>query len=265
MKKMKYDGQALHAIIMTALITAIAVVVNFFKVDIPIAGAPVMRISFSSPFIRLSSILFGPIYGGISGGLLDILSYILKPVGGYLPPLTLTAILNGILVGIIWSSLKRCNIKTFKSFYITMFSLVGAIGIVNYIFKTFLPNSILGNFILSIGKKSAYATEGFIIAAIIGFILFIAAEIISKKSEYLYETYLKVIISAGIPSLIVTTINTYFLKLFMPALADKAFLIVLIPRLLEDLFMLPIQAYIIVLLMGVYQRVTRKVLIKEKN
>lgn len=261
MKKNTFNRQILYSIVMTSLFTSVAVVVNFFKIDIPIAGAPVMRISFSSPFVRLSSILFGAAYGGISGGLLDILSYILKPVGGYIPLLTLTAILNGILVGLIWSSLKKCNVYILKTFYIFLFSTVGILGTVNFISKWFFPNSFWGKFIISIGKKSGYAGQGFIIAAAIGFLLLILTQILSKKSEYLYETYLKIIISAGMPSIIVTIINTYILKLFMPELADKMFLIILIPRLLEDVFMLPIQSYVIVTLMNVYQKVANRAVV----
>lgn len=257
----KQNSEFVHAIVMTSFLTALGVVINFFKVDIPIAGAPVMRVSLSSPFIRLSSLLFGPIYGGISGGLLDIISYIIKPVGGYIPPLTLTAILNGILVGLIWKVLKKFNVKTLKLFYIILFSLVLLIGISNLLAVSFLPDSILAKLINSIGKKSNYATEGFIISGIIGFVLLFVASFVAKKNEDLYETYLKVIISSGIPSIIVTTINTHFLRLFMPVLSDKMFMVVLIPRILEDLIMLPIQAYIIVILMNIYSKVAKKVFI----
>lgn len=257
MNKMKYNT-TVHTIVMTALLTAIAVVVSFFRIDLPIAGAPVMRVGFSGPFVRLSAILFGPLYGAISGGLMDILSLIIKPSGAYIPPLTLTAILNGILVGFIWLFLKNCNHKILKPIYISIFSIVGIVGLVNYVAKTFIPTSTLGIFILSIGKKSSYAAEGFVIAAVIGFSLLIIAEIVAKKNNYLYETYIKIIISTGIPSLIVTTINTYILRIFMPVLADKMFMILLIPRLLEDLIMMPIQAYIIVLFMNVYEKVARR-------
>lgn len=260
MKKIKYNNSTVHAVVMTALLTAIAVVISFFRIDFPIAGAPVMRIGFSGPFVRLSAILFGPVYGGISGGMMDILSLIIKPSGAYIPPLTLTSILNGILVGCIWIFLKNCNNKILKPTYILIFSIVGVIGIVNYIAKIFMPTSALGIFILSIGKKSAYSAEGFIIAAVIAFALLIVAEIVAKRNNYLYETYLKIIISTGIPSLIVTIINTYILKMFMPVLADKMFMIILIPRLLEDLIMIPIQAYIIVILMNVYEKITKKVI-----
>lgn len=258
---MKTKQNFTYCIVMTALLTSIAVVVNFFKIDVPIAGANVLRISFSGPFIRLSSLLFGPIYGGISGGLLDILSYIVKPVGGYILPLTLTAILNGILVGVLWTFVKKYDNSILKLFYIVAFSFVGIVGIVNFIAKSFMPSSFLGQLIISIGKKSSYASEGFIIVSLIGFILLIVNEIFSKKNEYLYETYLKIMISIGIPSVIVTIINTYLFRIFMPELANKMFMIILIPRILEDLLMLPIQTYTIILLMNIYQTVAKKVLV----
>lgn len=261
MKKNEKNSYFVHTIVMTALLTALAVVINMFKIDIPIAGAPVMRISFSGPFVRLSSILFGPIYGGISGGLLDILSYLVKPTGGYIFPMLLTAILNSVMVALLWSNIKNYSIKFVKNSYIVLFSIVGLIGTINFIAKTFMPQSFLGTFVNSIGKKAPYAAEGFIIAAIIGFVLLFVIYIMGKKDPNLFETYLKMIISIGIPSLIVTTINTYILRLFMPLLADKIFMIVLIPRLLDDILMMPVQAYIIIVLMKVYQRVNKKVII----
>lgn len=255
---MKSKQNVTYCIVMTALLTALAVVVNFFKIDIPIAGVNVLRISFSGPFVRLSSLLFGPVYGGISGGLLDILSYILKPVGGYMFPVTLTAILNGILVGVLWQFIKKCNNNLLKTFYIFIFSLIGIIGIVNFVAKSFVPDSYLAQFIISMGKKSNYASQGFIIVSLIGFVILFINEMISKNNKYLYEIYLKIVVSIGIPSIIVTIINTYVFRMFMPELANKLFMIVLIPRILDDLFMLPLQAYVIIVLMNIYQNVANK-------
>ncbi len=247
-----------YCIVMTALLTSLAVIVNFFKIDVPIAGINVLRISFSAPFIRLSSLLFGPVYGGISGGLLDILSYVLKPIGGYMFPLTFTAVLNGILAGILWQFVKKYNNNLLKLFYIVTFSLVGIVGIINFIAKSFMPDSFLAQFIMLMGKKSNYVSQGFIIASLIGFAILFMNEMLSKNNKYLYETYLKITISIGIPSVITTIINTYIFKLFMPEFANKLFMIILIPRILDDLLMLPLQSYIIIILMNIYQSVAKK-------
>ncbi len=243
-------------VVMTALLTAMAVIINFFKVDIPIAGAPVMRVSFAGPFVKLVAILFGPLYGGISSGLLDFLSYIVKPSGGYILPILFTAILNGILTGILWNAFKKFNTNTFKQVYILFFAVIGLVGIINFISKTFLPQSYLGAFIISIGSKANYAAEGFIIASLIGVLLFLLLRFIFKSN---LEMYLKIAICIGIPNLIVTTINTYILKLFIPVLSDKAFMILWIPRLLEEIFMLPIKTYLVILLMNIYQTVAKKI------
>lgn len=254
----KSSDSIVYIVVMTALLTAIAVVVNLFKVDLPIAGAPVMRISFAGPFVRLAAILFGPIYGGAAGGLLDIISFVIKPSGAYIPPLTVTAILNGVGVGMLWIAMKKIDSEKLKRGYIVFFASIAVLGVVNFVSKTFMPESLLGKFILSIGKKASYSAEGFIIAAVIGFVLLMVTEFVAKKNQYTDQNFLKVIITIGIPSLLTTTINTEILRLFIPALSNKMFLIILIPRLLEDLIMVPIQAYIIILLINVYKQVSKK-------
>ncbi|HBM81036.1 MAG TPA: ECF transporter S component, partial [Clostridiaceae bacterium] len=49
--------------------------------------------------IHMPAILFGPLYGGIASGILDVLGYMLKPDGAYIPWLTVTAIAGGIITG----------------------------------------------------------------------------------------------------------------------------------------------------------------------
>ena len=43
--------------------------------------------------------LFGPAVGGIFGGALDVIKYILKPEGAFFPGFTISAILGGVIYG----------------------------------------------------------------------------------------------------------------------------------------------------------------------
>lgn len=46
-----------------------------------------------------SSLLFGPVAGGIFGGAMDMLNFFLNPRGSFCPGLTLNAVLSGLFIG----------------------------------------------------------------------------------------------------------------------------------------------------------------------
>ena len=58
-------------------------------------------ISFGGFPIIFGGIVFGPILGGIVGIVGDVVSFIVKPTGTFMPHFTLTAALTGIIPGIL--------------------------------------------------------------------------------------------------------------------------------------------------------------------
>lgn len=67
-------------------------------------------------------------------------------------------------------------------------------------------------------------------------------------------SYLKIFLTILLPGLVVTTINTFVLRIFLPAYSGRAILILWIPRLCEELVVCLAQAYLISLLYGVLIR-----------
>lgn len=61
---------------------------------------PYIRIGFSGIPNRIVDFLFGPIVGGIFGGIMDVLKYMVKPNGPFFIGFTLDAILGGVIYGI---------------------------------------------------------------------------------------------------------------------------------------------------------------------
>lgn len=62
---------------------------------------PIVRIGFSFIPIALSSMIFGPIFGGITAALADIIGMMIFPSGGaYFPGFTLSAFLTGMIYGL---------------------------------------------------------------------------------------------------------------------------------------------------------------------
>jgi ECF transporter S component (folate family) len=68
---------------------------------IPVIQWDVVRISFGFVPESFSSMLFGPWIGGISAVLGDMLGMMIAPKGPYFPGFTLSALLTGIIFGLI--------------------------------------------------------------------------------------------------------------------------------------------------------------------
>lgn len=59
-----------------------------------------LKISITFLFVSVAAMEYGPFIGGAVAALSDIISYISKPMGAYMPLLTLTTALGGIIVGL---------------------------------------------------------------------------------------------------------------------------------------------------------------------
>ncbi|QUI21199.1 ECF transporter S component [Vallitalea pronyensis] len=255
----KYATRDLIAIIVqTGLLIAIAQVVKLISSTyIYIAGAPAIRISFSGPFTGMPGILFGPLVGGIAGGLGDIIGYLLRPQGAYIPWFTVTAILGGVLTPIFWITFRKVNVKRLQTTCIVLFGAMGMLGIFNHIMVTFLPDNGYASYLLGLGKNKAFTTLGLEVTAAVGFLLLFVDYVMKKKltANYVHDNFLKLLISVGISGLIVTTLNTQILRIFIPALSQKAFIAFWIPRVIEELFMSVYIAYMLSFLLHLYHKV----------
>lgn len=254
------------SVVTTGLFIAIALVIRNFSINIVAGGILTMRISFAAIFYVLPGFLFGPIYGGVAGGIVDILGYIMAPMGGYIPLLTLTNILAGCLPALIWKFIKNASILKVKKCYCIFFVSMFLIGCINLLFIKFIPYSLYGKLLLSLGKKSQYLGIGFIIAAVIGILMFLINSIINKKGKRIYRyinvRYFKIIIAMGISGILVSTLNTYILLIFTPALMAKGFMVLWIPKMFQTVFITLIDSYIVCLLMYYYNFLENKIVQK---
>ncbi len=85
-----------------SMLLAVAVVLGFFK--IPITELIELRFQFLP--ITVGSMLYGPIVGGVLGGLTDILAYLVKPTGVFFPGFTFSSILAGVIYGFFFHKKK---------------------------------------------------------------------------------------------------------------------------------------------------------------
>lgn len=66
-----------------------------------------LKISLAHLALAPTAMLFGPVAAGIQGALSDFLGYLLRPSGPYFPGFTLTALLGGVIYGLILYQTER--------------------------------------------------------------------------------------------------------------------------------------------------------------
>lgn len=253
-------------LVTTAMCISISIVLRSFSIMITAGGVLTMRISFGAIFYVLPGLLFGPLYGAAAGGLVDILATLIMPVGAYIPVFTLTNILAGFLPALIWKKIKDISIDNLKKYYIIFFITLTLIGIFNASVIIMMHNSYLGKLFMLLGKKAQYLGIGFILSGAIGFVLLIINNIVNKHNDnysYVYNNFFKLVISVGVSGVLVSTINTYFILMFTPALAAKGFMLLWVPRIVETLVITIINSYAIAVLLYSYNafegRIPRKI------
>lgn len=247
-------------LVSTSVFIAIAVVIRSLSIMIPIGGAGAMRISFDGIFYILPGIIYGPIYGAFAGGIADILAYILRPMGPYIPLFTLTTMFAGFIPGLIWKYAKLTDTEKLVKYYITCFVTLGLIGIINNIIILIFPKSKLGELMFLLGKKAQFIGIGLEIIALLGFATLFINNCIKRNNNEnkLYDNYIKMIFAIGLPAMVISTINTYFLILFVPGLSSIGFMVLWIPRISEVCLMILIQSYIISVLLNIHELVFRR-------
>ena len=61
-----------------------------------------LKISLAHLALAPTAMLFGPVAAGLQGALSDILGFLLKPTGPYFPGFTLSALLGGVIYGMVF-------------------------------------------------------------------------------------------------------------------------------------------------------------------
>ena len=242
-------------IVMSALLLSLALALKIFSFSIPIAGIAGIRIGFGGPFLAFIGILFGPFYAAIAYALFDIIGYLLAPQGAFLWPLTLVAFLKGFSVAFLWHFIKNVRFKRYNFVYLSIFIGILIVGIVNLVFASFLPISGYTQWLVSLGAKVERFSIGILVAGIVGLCLHGVAWLLlslNKKGQ-LFEIYLKLLVCVGVPALVGTTVNTFIL--INAFSLNVAFLYFWIPRLIEEIFIILFNTYVLIALMSVYERV----------
>lgn len=87
----------LRTIVITALLIAIGIVLGQFSIQVTEST----KIGISFIATQMTANLFGPVVGGIMGGVADVLKFMIKPTGPFLIGYTISAILGPMIYGVM--------------------------------------------------------------------------------------------------------------------------------------------------------------------
>lgn len=241
----------------SAIFLAIALVLRNFSYMVPFGGQAGMRIGVSGFFSKLPALLFGPVYGGLTNSALDILGYLLKPEGEYLLPITISAACGGILTGLLWKWLKNVDYRQLRMGFVILFAVIALLGAGNHLALT-LHWGAWEAFLLSFKKKTLLIAFAPYVVAALGFAALGLDALVSKLSRHdLTGTYLKLLVALGVSDILVTTFNTYFLMWKMPSIGALGFTMFYTPRLVQEVVMVVLSAYVISILLELYNRAVK--------
>jgi ECF transporter S component (folate family) len=382
-KPQKY--KLVYRITATAVFIALAAVIKLFvSIPIPIFGANGMKVGLSGIFTAFPAFIFGPVYGGIASAASDIIGYLMRPDGAYIPWLTITLFAGGCVKGLIWRLISSRREVRFRAAAAILCAVIAAFGAASHVslnndgvmngfiavkenlptrgkieatamsalskvsvelakynkdtitFASFndseaeecaVPSAVLidgyktavtkiaadafknapnvKRIVTSLGASAFDGVEtngaeivtvesnpdadinsaeftfqssdtyrkylaGYINFTTVGIEAAAAAIVIYLITDILYSkfskrkggaasgNFIKVLLSVVISGVIVTTIDTQILRIFLPAWTDRAFLILWIPRVIEEIIVCSIQAYIITILYDIYLRRLRR-------
>ncbi len=138
----------LKSLVTAALLVALHTVLAFF---LSIQITPSLRISLSFLAKVVTGCLFGPVVGFVSGGVSDIIQFVLKPTGPYFIGWTINAALAGLIYGIFFYRKFPKKAKAIDFSFLARCILALTL-------ETVLVNVLLGTYWLSVmyGKGFAF-------------------------------------------------------------------------------------------------------------
>lgn len=96
--------------VLCGLFIAIKLIIGFYTIPV----TPYLKISFSFLASAAIGMMFGPVVGAVCGGITDVISFMIKPMGPFFIGFTLVAIISGSLYGFLLYkkkvTLTRCII-----------------------------------------------------------------------------------------------------------------------------------------------------------
>ena len=249
-----------HKLTISAMLITTAIVLNYFRVMIPIGGAPVLSVSFGGPFIKMAGILFGPAFGSAAGAAVDLIVHLISPKGAYIWELTLVEFIKGGAIAFLFRKASKLHFSLYSALYIIVFFTIALLGAVNCIFAFGFPESEYSVLMNSIGARTDYISIGLLAAGILGLAAHFSAYLLfarRNRNQSLYERYLRLLPVVGLPCIVLTIVNTFVLRRY-GFFTSVPFIAICIPRVVEELLMVLFNTYVLSLLTMLYERTQKQ-------
>ncbi|MFA5422064.1 MAG: ECF transporter S component [Bacilli bacterium] len=180
---MKLDS--VQKITLSGIFIALVIILTRFLAIQYIPLIPFVRISLGPALIIFSSLLLGPIYGGVIGGLSDFLGILLVPnPQGFMinPFITLNYVLLGVLPWVTLFVIKK--IKMQKSAPYIFFGAIGAIWLFIVFFLVFNDSITLYGAIYRFDalSKSLIISLSFVLSVLMSVAIFYTNRFFIKKN-----------------------------------------------------------------------------------
>lgn len=95
---------------MALLIALNVILTRYGSLRINFGGVEAVRIGIGALPVILTGVFFGPIAGGIVGGIGDVVGFMMFPMGAYMPHFTLSAFLTGFIPGLLLYQCEKDNL-----------------------------------------------------------------------------------------------------------------------------------------------------------
>ncbi|OON97937.1 MAG: hypothetical protein ATN36_02120 [Epulopiscium sp. Nele67-Bin005] len=124
---------SVYALSITALLTAVSIILSNLSIMIPLFGFPALKFSISRVPLFFIGALFGPVLGGSAGFIIDMVSFMTTSTGVFHFGFTLNTILLGVIPGIIFSKKQVPTSFNKYNLILAIVALAGALIYINYI------------------------------------------------------------------------------------------------------------------------------------
>ncbi len=130
---MKKEFKQVEKVTLAAMLLAVSVILGMFTKMISIPHLSFISISFTPAIVVFASLVLGPIYGAVVGGLADLIPALIMPTGAYNFLLTIVFILLGIFPWLMEKITKKIR-NNFPFTYVVIFLLLCVLGTEIYFF-----------------------------------------------------------------------------------------------------------------------------------
>jgi len=245
---MSNKGKAIlstRTLVGASLLTAISIILTrVFAVMVPLGGLPALRLSFGEIPLIITGILFGPIAGGLSGAVADLIGVTINTTGGFFPGFTISSILWGAIPGLFYLVIKKTKVRINYNIVNSVVIIILAVALGNLLFTNGIISLQNGKLSLSISPLYGVLLVLFILI-VLAFIIVPAFATRKYKGEESLYSIDKIIFTVTVPYIIISMgLNTLWLSIMF----QKGFMLFLPGRIVAGLVMIPLHSMIIFIL-----------------